>query len=73
MEFLSKDHSIVKQSMLKCSTDICNILDYKPKTLQEFLRFNDILVEYSLCGLCDEVKNDIKKFDDYIKKSKNEK
>lgn len=70
MEPVSKDQSIVKQSCLKSAVELANLLDYQPKSLNEFLRFNDLLVEYCLFGLQTDVKNDIKRFDDHIKNTK---
>ena len=70
MEPISKDQSIVKQSCLKSAVEIANLLDYKPQSLAEFLRFNDLLVEYCIFGTQTDVKNDIKRFDDHIKKSR---
>lgn len=70
MEASSKDININRQSNLKVVCEICQLLEYKPKSLAEVLRINDILCEYTIFGTQTEVKNDIKKLDEYIKNNR---
>lgn len=65
---IEKELMIVRQSSLKSSTDIAALLGYKPKSLREFLHFNEIIVDYAVCGETPEVIAEIKKFDLHLKK-----
>ena len=61
---------IMRQSTLKSSTEIAQLIGYKPKSLREFLHFNEIIVDYCAAGEDKAVIDEIKKFDNHLKTQK---
>ncbi len=62
---LQRQIQIVKQSQSKLAFEILNCRTDCKQTLQETLKLTELLVDYTF-GDYDDVKNRIKKFDEYI-------
>lgn len=68
MKIADKDLQITRMSALKSTVEACNLIGFTPKTMGEYLRVAEMLTNFILIGLDEDVKKDIKKLDDLLKK-----
>lgn len=67
----NKDIQILRQSQVKLALEYCNSIGIK-LTMAELLRMTDILVESCLFSMDKDLKDRVKKLDDFLETKKNE-